>query len=87
MRCTIRERVKETAKYIIATDATVREAARHIGVSKSTVHKDVTKRLCKIDIPKFVIVRAILFRHKRERHLRGGEATRRKYAEENARGK
>jgi putative DeoR family transcriptional regulator (stage III sporulation protein D) len=67
------------ALYIIEHNATVRDAAKHFGVSKSTVHKDLAERLRHIDRALYVQVRAVLEQNKAERHLRGGEATRRKY--------
>lgn len=67
------------AVYIIETGATVRSAAQHFGISKSTVHKDLSQRLPKCNPPLFSQVRQILERNKRERHIRGGQATRNKY--------
>lgn len=76
----IEERVLEIAGYIVENRATVRQAAREYRVSKSTVHKDVTQRLGEID-PLFAAeVRAVLVYNREERHIRGGEATRQKYA-------
>lgn len=72
-------RCEEIGEYIAATGNTVRDAARFFGVSKSTVHKDVTKNLRSIDRTLFETVQAILQKNKSERHLRGGEATRKKY--------
>ena len=77
-------RVLEEAYYIAETGATVRAAAKVFHVSKSTVHKDVTERLVKIDKTLFVRVKAALERNLSERHLRGGEATRQKYIRERA---
>ena len=79
MTDTIDKRAKELAEYVLETGATVRAAAEHFGVSKSTVHKDLTRRLALVDHPLWLRVRAILERNKAERHLRGGEATRQKY--------
>lgn len=73
------ERAVAAAEYIIENKATVRSAARHFGVSKSTVHKDVSERLSRISPPLFAEVKAVLEQNKRERHLRGGEATKQKY--------
>ena len=75
----IERRVRDLAVYIIENSATVRGAAKHFGVSKSTVHKDLTDRLRDIDRSLYTQVRTVLERNKAERHLRGGEATRRKY--------
>ena len=79
MREDIVRRVRELAAYIIENGATVRDAAGRFGVSKSTVHKDLTERLYDIDRGLYGRVRDVLDRNKAERHLRGGEATRRKY--------
>ncbi len=73
------ERAVAAAEYIIENKATVRSAARRFGVSKSTVHKDVSERLSHISPPLFAEVKAVLEQNKRERHLRGGEATKQKY--------
>jgi len=75
----IRERVKEVANYIYETKATVRQTARIYGVSKSTIHKDVTERLLRIDAELADRVKRVLEFNKAERHIRGGEATRKKY--------
>ncbi len=72
-------RAAEIGEYIIEHGATVRTAAKRFGVSKSTVHKDVAERLSALDPPLYRRVREVLDRNKSERHLRGGEATRRKY--------
>lgn len=79
---TIDRRAEELAAYIIETKATVRAAAVRFGVSKSTVHKDLTERLRDCNRSLYLQVREILDRNKAERHLRGGEATRRKYRSE-----
>jgi putative DeoR family transcriptional regulator (stage III sporulation protein D) len=75
----IEERVVNLAHYIIDTKDTVRGTARKFGVSKSTVHKDVTDRLVKINPSLAHETRKILEENKAERHIRGGEATRLKY--------
>lgn len=75
----IEKRACELAVYIIETGATVRAAARHFGISKSTVHKDLTQRLEPYNHGLYLQVREILDENKRERHIRGGMATRRKY--------
>jgi putative DeoR family transcriptional regulator (stage III sporulation protein D) len=75
----IQKRVMEIGVYIVASSATVRQTARVFGVSKSTVHKDVTERLPEINEIIAARVRDILDNNKAERHLRGGEATKRKY--------
>lgn len=73
------KRVRAEARYILETGCTVRACAAHFGTSKSTVHKDVTERLQEEDAPLCARVRAVLEKNLSERHLRGGEATRRKY--------
>lgn len=72
-----RERV--LAVYVIETGATVRTAAKHFGISKSTVHKDLARKLRLTDYALYLQVREVLDRNKRERHIRGGLATREKY--------
>ena len=79
MREDIETRVRDLAVYIIENNATVRDAARHMHVSKSTVHKDLSERLRGIDYPLYTQARAVLEQNKAERHIRGGEATKRKY--------
>ena len=79
MTDTIDERARALALYVLETGATVRAAAERFGVSKSTVHKDLTERLERSDRPLWLRVRTVLDRNKAERHLRGGEATRRRY--------
>ena len=78
----IQKRVLEISNYIIESSATVRQTAQVFGVSKSTVHKDVTERLPLINEMVAARVRDILDNNKAERHLRGGEATKRKYKTE-----
>ncbi len=79
MTDTIEDRACALAVYIIETGATVRAAAKHFGVSKSTVHKDIQQRLPGCNAALYAAVREVLDRNKRERHIRGGLATRRKY--------
>jgi len=79
----IRQRVLEISNYIVESRVTVRQAAKIFGVSKSTVHKDVTERLPEINEELAVKVRADLEQNKAERHLRGGEATKNKYKGKN----
>lgn len=76
---TIEERTVSIAKYIIDTKCTVRDAAKKFGISKSTVHKDVTERLVKFNPGLAGEAKAILLKNKKERHIRGGIATREKY--------
>ncbi len=68
-------------KYIVDTGATVRQCAREYGISKSTVHSDVTRRLGGIDKDLWAKVRRVLDKNKSERHLRGGDATKKKFRE------
>ncbi len=75
----IERRVCDLAVYIIDNNATVRDAAGHFGVSKSTVHKDLSERLRYVNYLLYTQARTVLDRNKAERHLRGGEATRKKY--------
>ena len=73
------ERACELARWIVENNATVRAAAKRFGISKSTVHKDLSERLRQIDRLLYEKVRLVLEQNKAERHLRGGDATRRKY--------
>lgn len=73
------ERAVELGRYITESKATVRAAAKKFGVSKSTVHSDITTKLRKIDPALYGEVRKILDINKEERHIRGGIATREKY--------
>ena len=66
-------------EYILETGATVRAAAKVFKISKSTVHKDVTERLCYVNPQLYREVRMVLQKNKQERHIRGGLATKRKY--------
>ena len=75
----IEERVLDIAGYIIESNSTVRETAKRFGVSKSTVHKDVSERLAQINPALAQEVRKVLDVNKAERHIRGGQATREKY--------
>ena len=79
MHTDMEARACDLAEYLLANNATVRSAAKQFGVSKSTVHKDLTERLEKIDPALYQQVRLLLDRKKAERHIRGGMATRRKY--------
>ena len=79
MKDYIEERAVEIAYYIIEHEATVRQTAKQIGVSKSTIHKDVTDRLLAINPALAKEARKVLDRNKSERHIRGGLATREKY--------
>lgn len=79
VRTNIEERVADLAAYIVDNQTTVRAAARQFGISKSTVHKDLTERLPRINPGLYRQVRTLLDLNKAERHIRGGLATRRKY--------
>ena len=74
-----RERCEALAEYLIENNATVRCTAQHYGISKSTVHKDLTAKLKYVNPKLYREVKGILDINKSERHLRGGEATRQKY--------
>ena len=75
----LEKRACEVAVYMIETGATVRAAARHFGISKSTVHKDLSTRLKQYNNALYLQVRQVLDLNKQERHIRGGMATKRKY--------
>lgn len=79
MKGYIEERAVEVAHYIIENNATVRQTAKQFGISKSTVHKDVTTRLSAINPDLATKARVVLEINKKERHIRGGLATREKY--------
>lgn len=79
MKGYIKERAIELANYIIEENATVRSAAKRFGISKSTVHKDVTERLLRINTILANEAKVILDKNKAERHIRGGKATKEKY--------
>ena len=74
------ERPRLLAQYLTEHDSTVRATAAVFGVSKSTVHKDMETRLAQLSEPLYREVAAVFARNKAQRHLRGGEATRRRYA-------
>ena len=84
MTDTIEERACQLAVYIIETGATVRTAARHFGISKSTVHKDLSQRLPRYNKQLYQQVRFILDVNKAQRHIRGGLATQKKYQQRKA---
>ena len=76
---TIEQRACDLAAYIIENGATVRSAAKHFGISKSTVHKDLSQRLPQCNKRLYQQVRQVLDINKAQRHIRGGLATQRKY--------
>ena len=79
LRDYIEERAEEIGQYIVESGATVRQTAKKFGVSKSTVHKDVTERLAQVNPALAKQARKVLDVNKSERHIRGGLATREKY--------
>ncbi len=79
MKGNIEERAQRLALYIIENKATVRAAAKKFGISKSTVHKDLSERLPAFNRPLYLQAKAVLDENKAERHIRGGIATRKKY--------
>ena len=79
MEYTIEDRACQLAVYIIETGATVRAAARKFGISKSTVHKDLSQRLPQCNKHLYAQVRKVLDENKAQRHIRGGIATQKKY--------
>ena len=83
MTAELEKRACEVAVYMIETGATVRAAARHFGISKSTVHKDITERLHEINPGLAAQVKTVLDNNKAERHIRGGMATKEKYQHKN----
>lgn len=79
MRQSVEDRAAMLGEYIIENNATVRGAAQKFGISKSTVHKDVSQRLRTLNPSLYRQVRTVLDTNKSERHIRGGLATRKKY--------
>lgn len=79
MKSNIEERACDLAVYIIENNATVRAAAKEFGISKSTVHKDLSERLEQFNKPLYQQVKKVLEQNKAERHIRGGIATKMKY--------
>ena len=75
-----KERCVQLANYLIENQTTVRGVASHFDISKSTVHKDITQTLKHVNHALYVEAQEILEKNKRERHLRGGEATKQKYS-------
>lgn len=75
-----RERCVVLGQYIVQNNATVRSAAKEFGISKSTVHQDITTKLKQADLRLYEKVKQVLDKNKQERHLRGGQATKEKYA-------
>ena len=86
MKSYIEDRAVEIAKYIIDNNATVRQTAKQFGISKSTVHKDVTERLSQVNPTLAREARKVLDVNKSERHIRGGLATREKYLHQHVTG-
>ena len=79
MKDNMEERAERLALYIIENRTTVRTAAQKFGISKSTVHKDISERLPQFNRPLYLQVKEVLDINKAQRHIRGGLATRRKY--------
>ena len=82
MKGIVEERAVELGEYIVEHNATVRATAKKYGISKSTVHKDVSEKLKRLDPSLYGQVKAVLEKNKAERHIRGGIATKRKYLEQ-----
>lgn len=82
MKDYMEERAAIFSRYIVENNATVRDTAKKFGISKSTVHKDVSQRLKNIDFDLYERVRVVLNKNKAERHIRGGMATKKKYEDE-----
>ncbi len=85
-KCDLKENSNEErcvilGTYIVENNATVRATAKQFGISKSTVHQDITAKLAQVNKPLHDEVKAVLDKNKQERHIRGGEATKQKYAE------
>ena len=80
-----KERCEAFAEYVIETGATVRQTASHFGISKSTVHKDLSMKLKYINKTQYNLVKYIIELNKSERHIRGGEATKKKYLDKKGR--
>lgn len=79
MKRYIEQRVIEVAEYVVHSKATVRDTAKKFNISKSTVHKDITERLLRINPQLAKMARIVLEDNKAERHIRGGQATKKKY--------
>ena len=79
-----RERCEVLGEFVIDNGATVRATASRFGISKSTVHKDVTQTLKNINKSLYLDVKSVLEKNKEERHIRGGEATKKKYLHEHS---
>ena len=81
----IHDRACQLAVYMIETGGTVRSAAQKFGISKSTVHKDLSQRLRQYNPALYLQVKQLMDENKAQRHIRGGMATREKYRKENSR--
>ncbi|MBQ7523366.1 MAG: sporulation transcriptional regulator SpoIIID [Oscillospiraceae bacterium] len=82
----IEQRACDLAAYIIENRTTIRDAAKHFGVSKSTVHKDLSERLPPVNRALYALVKEVLDQNRQERHIRGGLATQKKYRQLRAQG-
>ena len=78
-----KERCVALATYLVENQATVRAVAAQFGISKSTVHKDITQHLKRVNRSLYEQAKTVLEQNKKERHLRGGEATKQKYKNQN----
>lgn len=83
MKGNMEDRAKNLAEYIIENDTTVRNAAKMFGISKSTVHKDLSQRLPQFNYTLYLKVKKVLEENKAQRHIRGGFATQQKYKKPN----
>lgn len=81
MKAYIKERTLQVAAHIEETEDTIRKTAQVFNLSKSTVHNDLSKRLRKYDVKQYERVQKILDKNFSEKHIRGGESTRRRYKE------
>ncbi len=79
MKTEIINRVVDVSNYILKTNKTIREVAKIFGVSKSTIHKDISERLLEIDHNKYIKIEEVLKKHIEIRHIHGGESTKLKY--------
>ncbi len=75
----IKNRVLQVSDYVISTNKTIRETAKEYNVSKSTIHKDLSERLLKYDFERYLLVKEILIKHDKQKHINGGISTKLKY--------
>ena len=79
MNLKVEKRVLKEADYLLKTGKTIREIAKDFHISKSTIHKDLHERLLSINLQKYEKIQKIMYEHIKIRHIKGGEATRKKY--------